>query len=171
MKHGHDRKEDYEYKRNGVCNTFMANEPFKGKRYPKVTITKKKMDWARYIKKVVDINYADREKVTLMMDNFGAHTLGAFYESFESKEAKRLMDKIDFIFTPKHGSWLNMAEIELNVLMGQYLSRRIADIETVAVQVKAWKEHRNTASATINWQFKTDNARIKLRRLYPSINH
>ena len=171
MKHGHDRKEDYEYKRNGVCNIFMANEPLKGKRYPKVTITKKKMDWARYIKEVVDTNYADREKVTLVMDNFGTHTLGAFYESFEPKEAKRLMDKIDFIFTPKHGSWLNMAEIELNVLMGQCLNRRIADIETVAEQVKAWTEHRNTASATINWQFKTDDARIKLRRLYPSINH
>lgn len=171
MKSGQERKEDYEYTRNGVCNIFMANEPLIGKRYPKITFTKKKQDWAQYIKEVVDTNYADRRKVTLVMDNFGTHTLGAFYESFEPKEAKRLMDKIDFIFTPKHGSWLNMAEIELNVLTGQCLNRRIANIETVEDEVKAWAEHRNNSNATINWQFKTSDARIKLRRLYPSINH
>ena len=105
------------------------------------------------------------------MDNFGTHTLGAFYESFELKEAKRLMDKIDFIFTPKHGSQLDMAEIELNILTRQYLNRRTSNIETVKDEVKAWTEHRNNSNTTINWQFKTSDARIKLRRLYPSINH
>ena len=104
------------------------------------------------------------------MDNYGTHTTGAFYETFSPQEAKRLMDKIDFVFTPKHGSWLNMAEIELNVVMGQCLDRRIDNIEKIKTEVKAWMNYRNNKQAKINWRFTEDNARIKLKRLYPSFD-
>ncbi len=167
---GEVRREDYEYVRNGVCNVFMANEPLTGKRYPKITDTKTKRDWALYIKEVIETYYGDAELVTLVMDNFGTHTAGAFYETFEPQEAKRLLDRLEFVYTPKHGSWLNTAEIELNVLTGQCLKRRIADIETVKNEVDAWMQYRNKLQATISWQFTTKDARIKLKKIYPSIN-
>ncbi len=170
MKPGQEKKEDYEYKRNGMCNIFMANEPLIGKRYTKVTTTKTKIDWANFIKEVIDEQYPNEDKVTLVMDNYGTHTTGAFYETFSPQEAKRLMDKIDFVFTPKHGSWLNMAEIELNVVMGQCLDRRIDNIEKIKTEVKAWMNYRNNKQAKINWRFTEDNARIKLKRLYPSFD-
>lgn len=168
MKPGQDKKVDYEYSRNGVCNILMANEPLTGKRYPKITKTKTKQDWAVFIKETIDAHYAKQDKITLVMDNYGTHTTGAFYETFAPEEAKRLMDKIDFIFTPKHGSWLNMAEIELNVLQKQCLNRRIGDMETVKSEVNSWMEDRNNKDAKINWRFDEDEARIKLKRLYPS---
>jgi len=167
---GQEKKEDYEYKLNGMCNIFMANEPLAGKRYTKVTATKTKKDWAIFIKEVIDGLYPNENKVTLLMDNYGTHKTGAFYEVFSPQEAKRLMDKIDFVFTPKHGSWLNMAEIELNVIMGQCLNRRIDNIEKIKTEVKAWTKYRNNKQAKINWQFTEDNARIKLKRLYPSFD-
>ncbi len=170
MKPGMERKEDYEYNRNGVCNIFMANEPLAGKRYTKVTTTKKKQDWAIYIKELLETEYSDAKKITLVMDNYGTHTSGAFYETFDPKEAKHLMDKIEFVFTPKHGSWLNMAEIELNVLMGQCLNRRIGDIETIEKEVYAWNKYRNQIPSKIDWQFTEKDTRIKLKRLYPSFN-
>lgn len=167
---GEVRREDYEYVRNGVCNVFMANEPLTGKRYPKITDTKTKRDWALYIKEVIETYYGDAELITLVMDNFGTHTAGAFYETFEPQQAKRLLDRLEFVYTPKHGSWLNTAEIELNVLTGQCLKRRIADIETVKNEVDAWMQYRNKLQAAISWQFTTKDARIKLKKIYPSIN-
>jgi len=168
-KSGSPEKHDYEYVRNGVCNIFMANEPLRGKRMVKITERKQRVDWALFIEETA-CQYPDAEKITLVMDNYDTHKAGAFYEAFTPEKAKELWDRFEFIFTPKHGSWLNMAEIELNVLMGQCLGRRIATIEEVKEEVKAWEEFRNNRNATINWQFTTNDARIKLRRLYPTFN-
>ena len=168
-KSGSPEKHDYEYVRNGVCNIFMANEPLRGKRMVKITERKQRVDWALFIEEIA-CQYPDAEKITLVMDNYDTHKAGAFYEAFTPEKAKELWDRFEFIFTPKHGSWLNMAEIELNVLMGQCLGRRIATIEEVKEEVKAWEEFRNNRNATINWQFTTNDARIKLRRLYPTFN-
>jgi transposase len=169
MKPGKERKEDYEYARCGVCNIFMANEPLLGKRYVKITESKTKKDWAEFIKEVADEHYPNAEKITLVMDNYSTHTPGALYEIYEPKEAKRIWDRFEFVYTPKHGSWLNMAEIELNVLMGQCLKRRIENIETVRKEVFAWQKHRNNQDRKIDWRFTTKDARIKLKKLYPSI--
>jgi len=169
MKPGAERKEDYEYERCGVCNIFMANEPLKGKRYVKITEFKTKKDWAEFIKEITDSYYSKAKKITLVMDNYGTHTPGALYEVYSPKEAKRILDKFEFVFTPKHGSWLNMAEIELNVLMGQCLSRRIDNMSEIKKEVNAWQKDRNNKDATINWQFTNNKARIKLKKLYPTI--
>ena len=168
IKSGIDKKEDYEYIRHGVVNIFMANEPLKGKRLVEVTDFKKKKDWALFIKKIAD-QYTEAKKITLVMDNFNTHTPSALYETFEPKEAKRLWDRFEFVYTPKHGSWLNMAEIELHTLNTQCLNRRIANAEEVKDEVAQWQLHRNGKENKINWQFTTENARIKLKRLYPSI--
>jgi len=165
---GKDKRIDYEYIRHGTSNIFMANEPLSGKRMVEITEFKKKKDWAEFIKKISDEMYPEAKKITLVMDNFKTHSLGAFYEAFKPEEAKRLIDRFEFIYTPKHGSWLNMAEIEFRVLNSQCLNRHIATIEEIKEEVKAWQEHRNNKNSKINWQFSTDDARIKLRRLYPS---
>lgn len=170
MKPGKEKKVDYEYERVGTCNIFMANEPLAGKRYVQVTQRKTKKDWAFFIREIADNHYARAERINLVMDNLNTHQPGSLYEVFEPREARRICDRFNFIYTPKHGSWLNMAEIELNVLTGQCLSRRIDSIETIKREVKAWQERRNNLAATINWQFTTKDARIKLKRLYPSIN-
>jgi len=169
MKKGSEKRIDYEYARCGVCNIFMANEPLKGKRMVKITERKTKKDWAVFIKEIADEYYKNAKKITLVMDNLNTHRPSSLYEAFEPKEAKRIWDRFEFIFTPKHGSWLNMAEIELNVLNGQCLNRRIDNINTVKQEVNAWQEHRNNKNAVINWRFETKDARIKLKRLYPSI--
>lgn len=169
MKKGREKRVDYEYARRGVCNIFMANEPLKGKRMVKITERRTKMDWAEFIREVADTHYRDVKKITLVMDNLNTHKPSSLYERFEPREAKRIWDRFEFIFTPKHGSWLNMAEIELNVLNGQCLNRRIDNIDTVKQEVKAWQDHRNNKNSVINWQFTTKGARIKLKRLYPSI--
>jgi len=169
IKPGTERKEDYEYERCGVCNIFMSNEPLKGKRYVKITEFKTKKDWAEFIKEIADLHYSKAKKITLVMDNYGTHTPGALYEVYTPKEAKRILDKFEFVFTPKHGSWLNMAEIELNVLMGQCLSRRIDNMNEIKKEVNAWQKDRNNKEATINWQFTNNKARIKLKKLYPTI--
>jgi len=168
-KPGNEEKYDYEYKRNGVCNIFMANEPLKGKRYVKVTKTKTKKDWAEYLEEIAAM-YNDATKITLVMDNLGTHKPGALYETFNPCKAKKLWDRFEFVYTPKHGSWLNMAEIELNVLMGQCLNRRIETIEKVKSETAAWQKSRNNKNAKINWQFTTSDARIKLKRLYPTFD-
>lgn len=168
MSKGHDRKCDYEYERFGVCNIFLVNEPLKGFRKVKVTTKKCKVDWAEFIKEIADNLYPEVDKITLVMDNLGTHTAGALYERFEPIEAKRIWDRFEFIYTPKHGSWLNMAEIELNVLNNQCLPRRINTIEKVVDQAKAWEIARNGFKKKINWQFTTNMARNKLKRLYPS---
>ena len=168
MSKGHDRKCDYEYERLGVCNIFLANEPLAGFRTVKITDRKCKVDWAEFIKEIADEHYPEADVITLVMDNLGTHTPGAFYERFEPAEAKRILDRFEFVFTPKHGSWLNMAEIELNVLNNQCLGRRIGLIDKVRSEVEAWEKARNGFNKKINWQFTTNKARIKLRRLYPS---
>ena len=169
MKPGQEKKIDYEYARCGMCNIFIANEPLTGKRYVEVTERKTKKDWALFIRSIADNYYKDAEKINLVMDNLNTHQPGSLYEVFEPAEANRISNKFNFIYTPKHGSWLNMAEIELNVLNGQCLNRRIDNIETVQKEVMAWQKYRNSLKAKINWQFTTENARIKLDRLYPSI--
>jgi hypothetical protein len=161
---------DYEYIRHGVVNIFMANEPLNGRRMVQITEQKTKEDWAEFIQKIADEMYPDAKKITLVMDNFKTHTLGAFYKVFQPAEAKRLIDRFEFVSTPKHGSWLNMAEIELHVLSGQCLNRHIPTIEKMKEEVKAWQESRNNQNAKINWQFTTKDARIKLKRLYPSLD-
>lgn len=170
MKPGKERKEDFEYERCGVCNIFMANEPLTGKRYVKITEFKTKRDWAEFIKEISDDLYPKAKKITLVMDNYNTHTPGALYETYLPKEAKRILDRFEFKYTPKHGSWLNMAEIELNVLMGQCLSRRIDNMNTIKKEVSAWQKHRNNKEYKIEWRFTTKDARIKLKKLYPSIH-
>ena len=160
---------DYEYKRRGVCNVFMANEPLAGKRMVKVTERRAKRDWAFFIAEIAE-RYRAAEKITLVMDNLNTHKPGSLYETFAPEQAKKLWDRFEFVYTPKHGSWVNMEEIELNVLIGQCLNRRIGEMATISAEVEAWQNHRNTKNATINWQFTTRDARVKLRRLYPTVN-
>ena len=169
-KPGQDAKEDFEYTREGVANIFMANEPLKGKRYIRIKKSKTKRDWAYFVRYIADQLYPRAERIRLIMDNLNTHKPSALYETFLPEEAKRIWDRFEFIYTPKHGSWLNMAEIELNVLMGQCLNRRIDKMATIRSETKAWGKDRNNKNAKINWQFKTDNARIKLKRLYPTIS-
>ena len=166
---GQEARVDYEYIRHGMVNIFIANEPLNGKRIVEVTEFKTKKDWAKFIKRISDEMHPQAKKIKLVMDNFKTHDASAFYEVFEPEEAKRLWDRFEFVFTPKHGSWLNMAEIELNVLNGQCLNRHIDTIEKVTSEVLAWQSHRNNKNAKINWQFTNNEARIKLKRLYPSI--
>jgi DDE superfamily endonuclease len=165
---GQPARHDYEYRRCGVCNIFMACEPLSGKRLVSITKRKTKRDWACFIERIAD-QYKAAEKITLVMDNLNTHVPGSFYEMFLPEKAKALWDRFEFVYTPKHGSWLNMAEIELNVITGQCLNRRIDNIEIVRKEARAWQEYRNNKNAKVNWQFTTKNARIKLSRLYPTL--
>lgn len=165
---GQPARHDYEYRRCGVCNIFMACEPLAGKRMVKTTERKTRRDWASFLEEIAD-QYKEAEKITLVMDNLNTHTPGSLYETFQPDKAKALWDRFEFVYTPKHGSWLNMAEIELNVLTGQCLNRRIDDIAVVRKEVRAWQEYRNNKNAKVNWQFTAKNARIKLSRLYPTL--
>ena len=151
MKPGQQARTDYEYVRNGVINIFMANEPLKGKRLVEVTESKTKQDWAMFMKRIADQKYPNAKRITLVMDNFNTHNASSFYETFQPKEAKRLWDRFEFIYTPKHGSWLNMAEIELHVLNGQCLNRHIPTIKKIKEEVKAWEKTRNKKKNGINW--------------------
>ena len=170
MKPGQESRVDYEYIRHGVVNIFMANEPLKGKRFAKVTDFKTKKDWAVFIKMIATKQYPKAKKITLVMDNLRTHAASALYETFKPEEAKRLWDRFEFVYTPKHGSWLNMAEIELHVLNRQCLNRHISTKKEVEEEVTAWQNDRNNKDCMINWQFTTKKARIKLKRLYPSIH-
>lgn len=169
MKPGSDARIDFEYERCGVANIFIASEPLKGKRFVEVTKQRTKLDWAMFIKRIADEWYKKEKKIILIMDNLATHKASSLYEAFEPAEAKRIWDRFEFIYTPKHGSWLNMAEIELNVLNGQCLKRRMDNIKIIKEEVEAWQMNRNNKKSVINWQFKTANARIKLKRLYPTI--
>lgn len=168
-KPGRIARYDYEYKRCGVCNIFMAGEPLVGHRLVKVTERRTKIDWAYFIEEIAQA-YVNAEKITLVMDNLNTHKPGSLYEAFTPEKAKALWDRFEFVYTPKHGSWLNMAEIELNVLTGQCLNRRISQLSEIKTEVAAWQNHRNNRNAKINWQFTTKDARIKLRRLYPTLD-
>ena len=159
---------DYEYTRKGVCSIFLANEPLKGKRFVTISKRRTKKDWAKFIKEISE-KYPDTEKITLVMDNLNTHKPSSLYETFTPEKAKALWDRFEFVYTPKHGSWLNMAEIELNVLNGQCLNRRIDNITTISNESKKWQNARNNMNAKINWQFTTEDARIKLKCLYPTL--
>ena len=161
---------DHEYERNGVCDLFMFYEPFGGKRYISVTDHRTKIDWALEIKNLLDKHYPDVEKVVLVMDNLNTHAGASLYEAFPPEEARRLLDRLEIHYTPKHGSWLNIAEIELRVVSTQCLNRRIPDKKTLKREITKWQTQRNFLHAKVNWRFTTDNARIKLKRLYPTLS-
>jgi hypothetical protein len=160
---------DYEYERHGVSNVFMFFEPFGGKRYVRVTQRRTKADWARQIKDLLDNQYPTAKKVVLVMDNLNTHTGASLYEVFPPEEARRLFERLEIHYTPKHGSWLNIAEIELRILCGQCLNRRIPDIPTVEQETTEWQNQRNRLNAKVDWQFSNEHARIKLKRLYPTL--
>jgi len=168
-KPGQPVRVDDEYVRNGVAEIFMEVEPLAGKRHVKVTERRTRKDWALQIKQMLDERYPDAIKVRLVMDNLNTHNVASLYETFEPKEARRLAERLDIHYTPKHGSWLNMAEIELSVLKGQCLERRIPDMPTMQAEVSAWNRDRNNSARKVVWQFTTSDARIKLTRLYPKI--
>ena len=166
---GQVERYDYEYERCGTANVFMLFEPLAGARHVKVTERRTAVDCADVIRDLVDVHYPRAEKIVLVLDNLNTHKLASLYQAFPADEARRLIERLEIHHTPKHGSWLNMAEIELSALATQCLDRRIADQSTLTGEVAAWQASRNTAGDTVNWRFTTPGARIKLKRLYPSI--
>ena len=166
-KPGQPARHDYEYERNGVANLFMVFAPLEGWRHVKVTDRHTAVDYAQVLRELSDVHFPDAEKIVLTQDNLNTHRPASLYQAFPAAEARRLVERFEWHFTPKHGSWLNMAESELAVLTSQCLDRRIDDQKTLAYQVSAWQDHRNTHHAKANWQFTTDDARVRLKRLYP----
>ena len=166
---GHGQILDHEYVRHGVATLFVEIEPLAGRRHVEVTERRTRQDWARFIKTMLAERYATALKVRLVLDNLNTHDTASLYETFAPAEARRLAERLEIHYTPKHGSWLNIAEIELSALNGQCLSRRIPDLATMRREVSAWQQHRNTRGAPIHWRFTTDDARIKLLRLYPKL--
>ena len=164
---GQPARHDYEYERCGTCNVFMACEPLAGKRMTRVTERRTKIDWARFIQELAHL-YASASRIILVMDNLNTHRPGALYEAFPPDEAKALWDRFEFVYTPKHGSWLNVAEIELSVLVRQCLNRRLDSVKMLRREVAAWQDRRDQREAKVNWQFTAEDARIKLKRLYPT---
>jgi transposase len=162
-------KYDTEYERNGTASIFMGFEPLNGLRFTKITEQRTQIDWALYIKDLVDTHYSEAEKIIFVMDNLNTHHKSSLYEAFEATEAKRIADRFEIHYTPKHGSWLNMAEIELSHLNRQCLDRRIGERSDMAHEVGVWTKERNDKKVIADWQFTTDEARIKLHGLYPKI--
>lgn len=160
---------DYEYVRNGTANLFMMVEPLRGWRNVNVTTRRTKVDFAKQVKELADVHYAAADRITLVMDNLNTHRLSTLYEAFEPTEARRLIERFEVVHTPKHGSWLNMAECELSVLEKQALGARVSDENELRSRVTNWGVDRNHRCRRIDWQFRTPDARIKLRRLYPQI--
>jgi transposase len=165
---GKPARYDYEYARNGTANLFLVTEPLRGWRHVEVTERRTKADWARVIKDLVDVRYPDAEQIVLVQDNLNTHTPAALYEVYPPAEARRIVERLEIHYTPKHGSWLNIAEIELSTMAGQCLNRRIPDRETLEREVAAWEAERNPLGGAVNWRFTTEDARVKLKRLYPS---
>ena len=163
-------KYDYEYERNGTSNLFIFFAPLESWRHLKVTDRRTMIDFAHCMRDLVDIHFSEAEKIVLVMDNLNTHKFASLYEAFDPTEARRIIEKLEIHHTPKHGSWLNMAEIELSVLHRQCLKPRIPDQDTLRAKVIAWQQSRNLKHSTVHWQFTTGDARIKLHRLYPSIN-
>jgi hypothetical protein len=163
----HDAREDYEYTRGGMANIFMLCEPLRGWRRVAITERRTAQDFARQLQKLVDQDFPTAKKVVLVTDNLNTHTMWSLYQAFPPQEASRILDRIEWHYTPEHGSWLNMAEIELSVMQTQCLDRRIPDLCTLQQQADAWVKQRNCEQAVINWQFTTKDARIKLKSLYP----
>ena len=165
---GRPARYDPEYVRAGVVNLFMLTEPLRGWRHVRVSQQRTRLDWAHCVQELVDVHYPDAERIVLVMDQLNTHSPASLYEAFPPAEAKRLADKLEIHHTPKHGSWLNMAEIELSIIQRQCLDRRLGDRDTIEREVDAWVNDRNARVATIDWRFTTDDARIKLKRLYPA---
>lgn len=166
---GEPQRYDYEYERNGVNNLFMFFSPLEKWRHVEVTERRTAIDYARQMKNLVDEYYPDADKITVIHDQLNTHVAASLYKAFSPAEARRILDKLEFHYTPKHGSWLNMAEIELSVLARQCLGRRIPDQETLVEEISFWEQSRNRAAKTVDWQFTTADARIKLKKLYPVI--
>lgn len=166
---GHPHLVDDEYVRNGVANIFMEVEPLGGKRHVQITERRTRIEWAHFIKSMIDKRYTNAEKIVLVMDNLNTHSISSLYEAFPAVEAQRLAQKLEIHYTPKHGSWLNIAEIELSVLKRQCLNRRIPEMEQIRSEVRSWNDERNKRQETVDWQFTTEDARIKLKRLYPKL--
>lgn len=162
---------DYEYERNGTANNFMFTEPLGDWRRVSVRERKTKLDWAAEIKHLLDVEYPKVEAVVLVMDNLNTHTPGALYDAFPPQEARRLLDRLEIHYTPKHGSWLNIAEIELSVFTRQCLDRHLPNLSTLRDEAAAWGKTRNTAKKSVDWQFTTEKARVKLKRLYPQFQN
>jgi hypothetical protein len=160
---------DTEYERNGVSNVFMFFEPLQGKRYVEVTDQRTAVDWAHQIRNLVDVYYPYAKRITLVMDNLNTHTGASLYKAFEPKEARRILEKLEIHYTPKHGSLLNMAEIELSILSRQCIDRRIPDQEILKKEISAWQEKRNAIARPMEWRFTTEDAWIKLKKLYPTL--
>jgi hypothetical protein len=169
MQPGQPEHYDYSYEQGPMLNLFLACEPLAGKRIVKVTEQKTSRDWAHFMQEVIDVHYPHAKKIILVMDNLSTHAPAAFYHAFPPAEARRLAASLEIHHTPLHGSWLNMAEIEFAALARQCLSRRIATVEELEHQVACWQAQRNSAAPTVNWRFTTADARIKLKRLYPSL--
>lgn len=169
MKPGQPEKYDNEYERNGVSSLFMFFAPLEGWRHVEVTDSRTARDWAHQIKALIDVHFPKADSIRLVMDNLNTHTLASLYKAFEPEEAHRLASKLEIIHTPKHGSWLNMAEIELSILSRQCLNRRIPDQATLKSEIDAWESQRNAVQSKMEWQFTTEDARVKLKKLYPTI--
>lgn len=166
---GRAARYDYEYQRNGTCNLFMLFQPAAGWRHAKVTQQRTKTDFAEVMRELVDVHFPHAEKIRVVLDNLNTHTPASLYAAFPPPEARRILSKLEFHYTPKHASWLNMVEIELSVLVHQCLKRRIPDQQTLAREVTAWQAARNATRATVRWQFDISQARTKLSRLYPQL--
>jgi hypothetical protein len=168
---GQPERIDYEYERNGTANLFMVCEPMVGWRRVEVTEQRTAVDYARLLKTLVDEDYPHAKTLRVVQDNLNTHSPASLYKAFEPAEAQRILSRLDFCYTPKHGSWLNMAEIELSVLGRQCLDRRMPDLDTLKREVAAWQDNRNHEETWVDWRFTTADARVKLQRLYPSINN
>ncbi len=166
---GEPCKVDYEYRRMGTCNVFMATEPLVGTRMTKVTERRAKCDFTHFVRGIAQ-RYESAKTITLVMDNLNTHSPGALYEAFEPAQAKALWDRFEFVNTPKHGSWLNVAEAEISVMSRQCLNRRIDSIDEVRSEVGAWQAYRDRIQAKVDWQFTSEDARIRLKRLYPTLD-
>ena len=167
-KPGKNKKIDYEYERKGTCNLFAFFAPYLGWRHIKVTHRRTKVDFAYCMKELVDVHFKEAKVIRLVMDNLNTHTTAALYEVFEPAEARRIAQKLEIHYTPKHGSWLNMVESELSVLVRQCLKRRIPDIKTLENEVWAWQSDRNHHKISVDWRFRTEDARVKLSKIYPT---
>jgi hypothetical protein len=170
MEQGEPERFESTFERNGVSNLFMFFAPLHNWRHVKVTDRRTNADWAECMRELVDVHFPEADQVVVVQDNLNTHTPAALYTAFPAPEAKRIWDRLEFHYTPKHGSWLNMAEIELSVLARQCLKRRIPDQPTLIHETAAWEARRNTAAATVDWRFTTADARIKLKKLYPVVN-
>lgn len=171
MKPGKPRREDYEYEREGVCSVFLACEPLVGKHVVQVRPRRTARDWAEFGRELIEVHYPHAQKIVVVMDNLNTHSTASFYETFEPEKARQVAEKLEIHYTPVHGSWLNMAEIDLSVLARQALKERAGSIHEVQERVAQWQEERNCQQASIHWRFTTQDARIKLQHLSPKLTH